>query len=332
MSNTKNKIVTFRIYIVLLLSVLVISVVSGGCNSNNNPVHGVKYKKVNDVYGTIKVSGSSTMSNLVSIWCSGFSDIYHNINCMVESFGSSKAPKDLEKGNVDIGAMSEPMSTTDIQDFKNIYGYEPLEIKVAIDMIAVLVNNENPINCMTIDQLDGVYSNTNSCQGSTNIATWGELDLVGDWMNTPIKIYGRTPASGTYDVFKKMALCNGTYKQSITELASSRDIVDFVSRDTSSIGYSGSGLLTSGVKAVNIGKSKKNCYPPEPKYAMSKQYPLTRDLYLYLRENPSKGMKKITKEFLKYILSKDGQKAVIESGLITLPPNIIKEQKKKITN
>jgi phosphate transport system substrate-binding protein len=251
---------------------------------------------------------------------------------MVESFGSSKAPQDLEKGNVDIGAMSEPMSSKDRQNFKNIYGYEPLEIKVANDMIAVLVNIENPINCMTTDELDGVYSNTFLCQGSTNITTWGDLNLVGEWANTTIKVYGRTPASGTYDIFRKIALCNGTYKKSLTELASSRDIVDFVSRDTSSIGYSGTGLLTSGVKAVNIGKSKNNCYPPEFKYAMSKQYPLTRDLYLYLKENPAKGMKKITKEFLKYLLSKDGQEAVIESGLITLPASTIKEERKKITN
>ncbi len=331
MSNTKNKIAVFRVYLVTL-SILFISLATGGCNSNNSTVQGVEYKKVNDVYGTINISGSSTMSNLISIWCSGFSDIYHNTNCMVESFGSLKAPQDLASGTVNIGAMSEPMSSTDRQNFKNVYGYEPVEIKVAINMIAVLVNRENPISCMTIDELDGVYSNSNSCQGSTDIATWGDLGLVGEWINTPIKVYGRTPASGTYDVFRKIALCNGTYKKSITELASSRDIIDFVSRDTPSIGYSGAGLLTSGVKAVNIGKSKNNCYPPESKYAISSQYPLTRDLYLYLKENPSKGMKKITKEFLKYILSKDGQEAVIESGLITLPASIIKEERKKIAN
>ncbi len=319
MSNSKKQIVQFRVYLVLL-SIVVISLTSIGCESNKK-----------DVYGTIKVSGSSTMSNLISLWCKDFSDIYHNTNCMVKSFGSSKAPQDLEKGNVDIGAMSEPMSSKDKQSFKNIYGYKPMEIKVANDMIAVLVNIENPINCMTIDELDGLYSSDFLCQGSTNMTTWGDLELVGEWANTPIRVYGRTPASGTYDIFKKIALCDGTYKQSITELASSRDIVDFVSRDTSSIGYSGAGLLTSGVKAVNIGESKDTCYPPESKYATSKQYPLTRDLYLYFKEDP-KSMKKTTKEFLKYILSKDGQEAVIESGLITLPPSVINEQKKKITN
>jgi len=328
----KNKIVVCRMYVLFLLSSLLICLGPVGCNSGNSAVQGVPYKKVNDVYGTIKVSGSSTMSNLMSIWCSGFSDIYHDTNCMVEGFGSSKAPGDLEKGTVDIGAMSEPMSVKDRQDFKNIYGYEPVEIKVAIDMIGVLVNIENPIKCMTIDELDGIYSNTNLCQGSTNIATWGELNLAGAWVNTPIKVYGRTPASGTFDVFRKIALCGGTYKENITELASSRDIVDFVSRDASSIGYCGAGLLTSGVKAVNIGESKDNCYPPESEYAISGQYPLTRNLYIYLRENPSNGMRKITKEFLKYILSRDGQEAVVEAGLINLPVSAIREERKKITH
>lgn len=332
MIKAKNKIVLFRMYVLLLLSSLVIPLAAGGCKSNNSAIQGVNYKKVNDVYGTIKVSGSTTMSNLMSLWCTGFSDMYHNTNCLVESFGSGKAPKDLTKGNIDIGMMSKPMSSKDRQDFKNTYGYEPVEIKVAIDMIAVLVSIENPINCITIDELDGVYSNTYLCQGSTDITTWGDLNLVGEWKNTPIKVYGRTPASGTYNVFRKMALCNGTYKKSITELASSRDIVDFVSRDASSIGYSGAGLLTSAVKAVNIGKSNNNCYPPKSEYAVSRQYPFTKNLYLYLRESPSKGMKELTREFLKYIMSKDGQEAITESGLITLPASIIKEERKKITD
>lgn len=330
MNNLKNKIALFNIYI-LIFSLLFLSLVSGGCNSNNT-VQGVEYKKVKDVYGTIKVSGSSTMSNLMSIWCNDFSDIYHNTNCMVESFGSRKAPEDLENGNVDIAAMSEPMSNQDKQKLKNLYGYEPLEIKVAIDMIAVLVNRENPVNCITTAQLDGIYSNSNSCQGSINITTWGELNLAGDWQNAPIKAYGRTPSSGTSDIFKQLALCNGTYKKRVTELASSRDIIDFVSKDADSIGYTGAGLLTPGVKALKVGITKDNCFAPKAKNAISKEYPFTRSLYIYLRENSSKGMAKITREFVKYILSKQGQEAVIEAGLVNLPRSVINEQKNKITN
>jgi len=331
MIEAKNKIVVSGIYILLLLCSFVISIAAGGCGSDNSAIKGEKYKKVNGVYGTIKISGSTTMSNLVSLWCNGFSDIYHNTNCMVASFGSRKAPQDMVEGKIEIGTMSEPMSGKDIQDFKNAYGYEPIGIKVAIDMIAVLVNAENPINCITVSEIDGIYSSTYSCQGSTDITTWGDLNQKGEWGKIPIKVYGRTPASGTYDVFRKIALCNGKYKNSITQLASSKDIVDFVSKDVYSIGYSGLGYLTSRVKAVNVGESEKNCYPPKSEYATSKQYPFTRNLYIYTREDPSKGMKKLTKEFLKYILSKDGQEAVLEAGFTVLPPSVINEEWKKIT-
>lgn len=185
---------------------------------------------------------------------------------------------------------------------------------------------------MNINDLDGIYSNTYLCQGATDITTWGDLNLDGKWKNAPINVHGRTPLSGTYDVFKSFGLCNGNFKDSIKEMASSRDIVDFVSQDEFSIGYSGAEYLTSGLKAVNVGQSKNNCYPPDYKNATSKQYPLTRDLYLYLKESSSKSMKKITKEFLKYILSKDGQQAVIEPGLVPLPTSVINEQKNHITN
>lgn len=330
MIKAKNKIIVSGTYILLFLCSFVVSL-AGGCGSNNSAVKTEKYQKVNGVYGTIKISGSTTMSNLVSLWCNGFSDIYHNTNCMVESFGSQKAPQDLVAGKFEIGTMSEPMSGKDIQNFKNAYGYEPMGIKVAIDMIAVLVNVENPINCITISEIDGIYSSTYSCQSSADITTWVDLNQKGEWGKIPIKVYGRTPASGTYDVFRKIALCNGKYKNSITQLASSKDIVDFVSKDVSSIGYSGLGYLTSGVKAVNVGKSENNCYPPKSEYATSKQYPFTRNLYIYTREDPSKGMKKLTKEFLKYILSKDGQEAVLEAGFTILPAGIVTEERKKIT-
>ncbi len=331
MIKAENKIIVSGIYVLLLLCGIVISLAASGCKSNNNAVHGENYQKAGEVSGTIKISGSTTMSNLVSLWCNGFSDVYHNANCMVESFGSRKAPQDLVAVGIDIGTMSEPMSAKDIQDFKNAYGYEPKGIKVAIDMIAVLVNVENPVDCMTIEELDGVYSNTYSCQGAADITTWGDLIQDDTWKNIPIKIYGRTPASGTYDVFRKAALCNGSYKDSITELASSKDIVDFVSKDAYSIGYTGAGYLTSEIKAVKIGKTKNNCYPPKSEFAISKQYPFTRDLYIYPRENPSKGMKKLTREFLKYILSKDGQEAVLDAGFTAMPSGIIKEEKKKIS-
>ncbi len=312
--------------VLLLILSIFIWVAASSCGSDTSSTRGAK------VYGTISVSGSTTMSNLMSIWCRGFSDNYHNTNCVVESFGSSRAPKDLIDGTVDIATMSEPMSDKDMQDFKNTYGYAPLEIKIALDMIAVLVNVENPADCVTIGQLDGIYSNTYLCQGSKDITTWGGLNLVGEWSATPIKIYGRTSTSGTYAVFKKIALCGGTYKTTITELASSRDIVEFVTRDSTSIGYSGAGVLSPSVKALSIADSGNDCYSPIPKYAISKQYPLTRELYLYLKENPSKGMKKVTKKFMDYIFSKPGQEAVAEAGLVALPKDILQKQRQKLSN
>lgn len=329
MITKQNNTRVASIYVLLLITLL-IPIAAGGCNSNTSGVKGEKYKKVSGIYGTIKVAGSTTMSNLVSLWCNGFSDIYHDTNCIVENFGSSKAPPNLVEGKIDIGTMSEPMSGKDIGDFSNVYGYEPVGIKVAIDMIAVLVNRNNPVSCITIGELDGIYSSTNLCDGSTVVSTWGELNLGGEWKNAPIRVYGRTSLSGTYDVFRKIALCNGSYKKGITEMASSRDIIDFVSKDVYSIGYGGAGYKTPGVKTVQVGKSEDSCYPPEREFAMSNKYPFTRYLYLYPRENPSENMNPLIKEFLKYILSKNGQEAVLEAGFTLLPATTIKEEKQRI--
>ena len=317
---------------ILLLAALILSFIVGGCSSNPGGVKGKEYKRVSGIYGTVKVSGSTAMSNLMSLWCQGFSDIYHKTSCIVESFGSSKAPSNLIEGKMDIGMMSAQMTDADINNFKKTYGYDPVEFKVAVDMIVILVNTENPLECVTIDQLDGIYSNSYLCPGAKDITTWGGLNLVADWSNSPINPYGRTPLSGTYGVFKEMALCKGNYKNSIKELASSRDIVDFVTQDVYSIGYIGSGYITPEVKALKVGKTQDNCYAPTSKNATSKQYPFTRNLYLYPRQDPSKNMKNLTREFLKYIFSKEGQEAVYEAGLVNLPPDVIIGESNKLSN
>jgi phosphate transport system substrate-binding protein len=139
------------------------------------------------------------------------------------------------------------MKSTEIDDFEKKFGYKPTQISTAIDTLAVYVNKDNPIECISMDQIDAIFSKARACGGAEDIKTWGQLGLTGDWADRPIGMFGRNSASGTYGYFKEHALCKGDYKDTVKEQPGSASVVQGVAEDRFAIGYSGIGYKTSGV-------------------------------------------------------------------------------------
>ena len=216
------------------------------------------YTKTSGVSGNINSVGSDTMNNLMTLWCEDFTRDYPNVKCQIEGKGSSTAPPALIEGTAQFGPMSRAMKSKEIDEFEKAFGYKPTEVPTSIDALAVFVNKDNPIECLTIEQVDAVFSKNRKCGGADDIATWGDLGLEGDWANVPISMYGRNSASGTYGYFKKKALCKGDYKDTVKEQPGSASVVQGITEDKGGIGYSGIGYITSGVKAIQLAKKVEN--------------------------------------------------------------------------
>ena len=283
------------------------------------------YKKVSGVSGNINSVGSDTMNNLMTLWCEGFNKYYPNVRCQIEGKGSSTAPPALIEGTSQFGPMSRAMKGKEVDGFEKSKGYKPTAVPTSIDTLAVYVNKDNPINCLSIKQTDAIFSKTRNCGGGSDIKTWGDLDLVGDWRYKPVSIYGRNSASGTYGYFKKKALCKGDYKDIVKEQPGSASVVQGITEDIAGIGYSGIGYQTSGVKAVELAKKAGQCTAPNLANVVSKKYPLGRYLFLYINKEPNKSLDSLRKEFLLYVLSKEGQKIVVKDGYLPLPADKIAE-------
>jgi phosphate transport system substrate-binding protein len=277
------------------------------------------YSKVSGVSGNINSVGSDTMNNLMALWCEGFTKYYPNVKCQIEGKGSSTAPPALIEGTSTFGPMSRPMKSSEVDEFEKAFGYKPTEVKTAIDTLAVYVNKDNPLDCLTIEQLDAIFSKNRTCGGAEDITTWGQLGLIGNWVNKPISKFGRNSASGTYGYYKDHALCKGDYKDGVKEQPGSASVVQGITEDISGIGYSGIGYLTSGVKAVKLGKSAGDCYTPDLEHVMTGDYPLARFLLLYVNKEPNKDLDPLKKEFLNFVLGKEGQEVVIKDGYLPLP-------------
>lgn len=280
------------------------------------------YTKTSGVSGNINSVGSDTMNNLMTLWCEGFTKDYPNVKCQIEGKGSSTAPPALIEGTAQFGPMSRDMKSKEIDEFEKAFGYPPTEVPTAIDTLAVFVNKDNPIECLTIDQVDAIFSKNRKCGGKEDITTWGQLGAEGNWENKPISMFGRNSASGTYGFFKKKALCKGDYKDSVKEQPGSASVVQGITEDVSSIGYSGIGYITSGVKAIELAKEPGQCAAPNLENVISKSYPLGRYLYLYVNKNPEEQLDPLRLEFLKFVLSKEGQEVVVKDGYLPLPASV----------
>lgn len=280
------------------------------------------YAPVSGVSGNVNSIGSDTLNNLMTLWAEGFKKAYPNVNIQIEGKGSSTAPPALIEGTAQLGPMSRPMKSAEIDEFEKKFGYKPTEVPVAIDALAVFVNKDNPVKGLTMAQVDGIFSSSRK-SGSEDLTEWGQVGLTGDWAKKPFSIYGRNSASGTYGFFKDEALQKGDFKPTVKEQPGSSAVVQGIASDLGGIGYSGIGYKTSDVHTVALGEEADEFVEPNYENCVSGEYPLARFLYVYVNKKPGTALDPLTSEFLKFVLSKEGQEVVVKDGYFPLPKEAI---------
>jgi len=290
-----------------------------------------EYEKVRGISGNANSIGSDTMNNLMTLWLEQFKKYYPLVNIQIEGKGSSTAPPALIEGTAQFGPMSREMKSKEIDDFEKKYGFKPLMIKTSLDALAIFVHKDNPVDCLSLEEADAVFSKTRKRGFANDVITWGDLGLKGEWAGKPISIFGRNSASGTYGYFKSELLKKGDYKDSVKEQPGSASVVQGITEDKYSIGYSGIGYVTSGVKAVKLSKKKgEKCVDGSYENVKSNAYPLSRYLYLNIVKHPNKPLDPLVKEFLKFVLSQEGQQIVIKDGYLPLPNDVLQAELKKL--
>jgi len=289
------------------------------------------YQKVSGVSGNISSVGSDTLANLMTLWAEEFKRVYPNVNIQIQAAGSSTAPPALSEGTSNLGPMSRLMKDNEIEAFEKKHGYKPTPIAVAIDALAVFVHKDNPIEGLSLQQVDAIFSSNRTCGGLQDITSWGQLGLTGAWANRGIQLYGRNSVSGTYGYFKQHALCKGDFKNNVNEQPGSASVVQSVSSSLNGIGYSGIGYTTSSVRAVPLAIAPgKPFVAAVPANAINGSYPLARFLYIYVNKEPGKGLDPLISQFFTLVLSKQGQEVVVKDGYIPLPSAVSARELEKL--
>jgi phosphate transport system substrate-binding protein len=290
------------------------------------------YTPVQGVSGSLKSVGSDTMNNEMTLWAEGFLSFYPNVSIEIEGKGSTTAPTALIAGTSQFGPMSREMKAKEVDEFEKKYGYKPTPLATSIDMLAVYVHKDNPIaqKGLTLQQVDAIFSKSRKGGSNSDIRTWGDLGLTGEWANKPISLYGRNSASGTYGYFKDVALFGGDYKDSVKEQPGSSSVVQSVASDKFGIGYSGIGYMTADVRAVPLAGASGPAVAATPDNAYSGEYPLSRFLLMYVNHRPGSQLDPLRREFIKYVFSQQGQSDVVKDGYFPVTKFVADEQLKAV--
>ena len=291
------------------------------------------YEKSVKISGSIKSIGSDTMNNEMALWAEGFRGYHPSVKVEIEGKGSSTAPPALIAGTSNFGPMSRAMKGKEIDEFEKKFGYQPVQLRTSIDMLAVYVHKDNPIKGLTLQQVDAIFSKTRKGGYGKEIVTWGDLGLKGEWADRHISMYGRNSASGTYGYFKKHAMYKGDYKDNVNEQPGSSSVVQSIASDKYGIGYSGIGYMTSDVRAVPLSVetgSAAEMIPATPENAYTGDYPLARFLYLSINYKPGSKLDDLRAEFIKFIFSQQGQEVVVKDGYFPVPAGVAREELKAV--
>ena len=154
--------------------------------------------------------------------------------------------------------------------------------------------------------------------------------MTGAWQSRDVQLFGRNSVSGTQGYFKGQALCKGDFKNTVNEQPGSAAVVQAVATSINGIGYSGIGYQTSSVRALPLSKRGGDFIEATPENAVSGNYPLARFLYVYVNKAPNKALSPLEREFIKMVMSKQGQEVVVKDGYIPLPSKVAEKTLKAL--
>src|SRR5262249_33237939 len=186
---------------------------------------------------------------------------YPGLSIKLESRGSETGLDALLEGKAQIAAMSRRMTQQEVVEFKREFGYEPTEVPVAVDALAVFVHKDNPIEGLFLAQLDAMFSKERRRKLSYPIKTWGDaLVLDEEWSEMPVHLYGGDGNSGTASFFKEHVLNGAPFTDKMTKSAGAASIVMELVKDRYGIGFSGIGYQITGIRPVPLAAAEGGRY------------------------------------------------------------------------
>jgi len=261
----------------------------------------------------IQQKGSDTLLVLAQRWAEEYMSKHGNVDVVVSGGGSGTGISALINRQIDIADSSRSIKREELEAARNA-GVNPVEWKVAVDGISIVVNKANGVGELSFDQLRGIYNGS--------IVNWSQVGGT----DAPVVAYGRQSTSGTYVYFQEEVLRGDDYRADMNQMAGNADIVEAVINDPNGIGYAAVAYAEARKAELTIVSVKLEAvspaYQPTMENIADGLYPVSRYLYLYTDGIPEGAVS----DYLRFILSPEGQRIVADVGYIPLPEKILTEQ------
>src|SRR5258708_2916145 len=282
-----------------------------------------------ELSGHFKGAASDVLAVLTKQWVAAFQKYHPKVTLDVPPpFAGSLGALELIKGDLQFVMVSRELKPTDISGFAEKFGYPPFSAPISggtarhlgsLDAMTFFVPPDNPLNQLTFDQIDPIYSTTPH-RGAPAATTWGQLGLTGEWADKPIHVWGVKPWNGFEEFIRQRVLSTpgnrGDWRTDINFVETVFPISGHVAEDKYAIGYSGLAYVGKGVKLVALSNSDSGSfYPPSYEEVARARYLLSRVLYFNVNKPPGKHLNPALEEFVKFILSKEGQQIIINQAI-----------------
>ncbi len=269
--------------------------------------------------GTLSISGSTIVKPLVQAWVNELMRRHPRLKITVSTDASEAGLAALLAHRTGMAAMSRRLTASEIAEFVREYGYEPTEVPVAGDAMAIFVNKDNPVTGLSLDELDAMFCRERRRGLAYAIDSWGLVGVMDEWFEAPVQLYGRNGKSSLGYFFREEVCKDGTFHPQLVDADGSASVVLDVGRDQYGIGFSAISYGTSMVKPVPIAFVKGGRYvEPSIEAVMDGSYPLRRNLYLYVAKPPKTAPSQESAELVRYVLSRQGQQLARDLGYLPL--------------
>ena len=308
--------------------------------------------------GVIRLWGHGSFSRpfmrlLVARWAKGFARFHPDITIREETYGTSSAIPALALGAGDLAILGEEILPEAVDTFKRMKSYEPLGLDLATGSVDVrnfdyaqmfFVHRDNPLARLTLTQLDAIFGAEHRRGAPRNLRTWGDLGLTGEWADQPITPYG-WKTDDSFGFYLEQTLLAGSHRwnDALKEFVHitrpdgtiydhGQQALDALAHDRCGIAVSNVRYAGPDVKALAVAERDGSPYVAvTARTLIDGEYPLTRRIPAYLDRQPGGPVEPKVKEFLRYILSREGQQDILDDGrYLPLSPALVAAQLRKL--
>jgi phosphate transport system substrate-binding protein len=280
------------------------------------------YRPVDSLTGEITIAGSNDMAQMAAQWADAFTRFYPKVKVNLASVSSTKSVEMVQGKQADFALMSRDMLPEEVASFKKAAGHDPTLFVSCVERIAVMVNSNNPVESVTLADLDAIFSSTNK-HGEKAPTSWGQLGVSGTLASQPIHVVVREEPTGPPATFAQIVMLGGDFKKDVSLQDSYVNVAKTVAKEPGAISFAGSMYMLRGTKSVAIAAEKgQPAVAIDSKEADAGLYPLVRPLTMVANYDQKTALNDVQKEFIKYVFSQSGQEDVIKSGFdpITAAP------------